>query len=184
MTRLSPLNVDVSTQQGLAQAYALGAGEFLADSLRLQDGFADRTGHYVITLHAIELGLKAFLISKGNAEETLRAKPFGHDLVELHKVAKANGLVLTTANADALIEWINEWHCHGVKIRYEFREERKLPTCEALYPLAKEIIQKTSLPSPADDLRASLNEKWLELGLPGMAEFDADAYWKDSLKGL
>jgi hypothetical protein len=29
-----------------------------------------------------------------------------------------------------------------------------------------------------------LNEKWLELGLPGMAEFDADAYWKDSLKGL
>jgi hypothetical protein len=31
-----------------------------------------------------------------------------------------------------------------------------------------------------NDLRASLNKKWRGLGLPGMAEFDADAYWKDA----
>jgi ribosomal protein S18 acetylase RimI-like enzyme len=34
--------------------------------------------------------------------------------------------------------------------------------------------------NPSNDLRASLREKWRELGLPGMAEFDPDAYWKDA----
>jgi hypothetical protein len=149
-TRLPPIGLDVSTPQGLAMAYAIGGGECLADARRLQEGvFSDRTGHYIITLHAIELGLKAYLISKGYTEESLRSKPFGHDLVELYKAAKAKGLVLTTPNADELIEWINEWHCHGVKIRYEFTEERALPMCETLFPLASEIIQETALPAPA-----------------------------------
>lgn len=129
-------------------AYAIGAGECLADARRLQEGvFSDRTGHYIITLHAIELGIKAYLIGKGCSEESLRSKPFGHDLVELYKAAKAKGLVLTTPNAEDLIEWINEWHCQGVKIRYEFTEERALPMCEVLFPLASEIIQKTALRS-------------------------------------
>lgn len=180
-TRLPAINLDVSTAQGLARAYAIGAGECLADARVLQKNlFSDRTGHYIVTLHAIELGLKAFLIDKGYTEETLKARPFGHDLVELHKAAKQQGLILTTPHAEALIDWINEWHNRGVKIRYEFTEQRELPMCETLFPLAEEIIQKTSLSSPAEDLRASLNERWRELGLPGMAEFNADAYWKDA----
>lgn len=131
-------------------AYAIGAGECLADSRVLQkETFSDRTGHYIITLHAIELGLKAFLIGKGYTEETVRLKPYGHDLVELFKAAKAKGLVLATTNADELIEWVNEWHCSDVKICYKFTEERALPMCETLIPLASEIIQKTALPSPA-----------------------------------
>ena len=56
------------------------------------------------TFHAIELGLKAFLAGKGLIEEKLRNKPFGHNLVELHKEAKANGLRLSTPYADELIE--------------------------------------------------------------------------------
>jgi hypothetical protein len=32
--------------------------------------------------------------------------------------------------------------------------------------------------NPSNDLKDSLREKWRELGLPGMAEFDAEAYWK------
>jgi hypothetical protein len=144
-TRLVPIGLDVSTPQGLAMAYAIGAGECLADARHLQEQvFSDRTGHYIITLHAIELGMKAFLISKGYTEETLRSKPFGHDVVELYKAAKAKGLVLATPNAGELIEWINEWHVTAW-IRYEFTEERALPTSETLFPLASEIIQKTAL---------------------------------------
>jgi hypothetical protein len=37
--------------------------------------FSDRTGHYIITLHAIEMGLKAFLISKGYAQHTHGIEP-------------------------------------------------------------------------------------------------------------
>jgi hypothetical protein len=149
-TRLIPFGLDISTVQGLAKAYAIGAGECLADAQRLQQElFSDRTGHYIITFHAIELGLKAFLIGKGYEEESLRSKPFGHNLGELLKAAKAKGLVLTTPHAGELIEWINEWHCDGVKIRYEFTEDRALPMCEVLLPLASEIIQKTALPESA-----------------------------------
>ncbi len=149
-TRLPPLNVDVSTPQGLAHAYAIGAGECLKDAQVLQEQtFSDRTGHYIITLHAIELGLKAFLISKGYTEEILSSRPFGHDLVELLKAAIAKGMVLTTPKADALIACVNEWHCKDVKIRYEFTKERSLPMCKVLIPLATEIIQKTALPATA-----------------------------------
>lgn len=146
-TRLPPLNVDVSTPQGLAQAYALGAGECLRDSEVLQEEiFSDRTGHYIITLHAIELGLKAFLIANGYSEDTLSAKPFGHNLVALLDAAKNNGMALLTPDADKLIARVNEWHYKDVKIRYEFTKTRSLPMCAVLIPLATEIIQKTSLP--------------------------------------
>jgi hypothetical protein len=88
------------------------------------------------------LKLKGFLIAKGyTAEDALRSKPFGHDLVELFKAAEGKGLVLLTPNAAQLIEWTNEWYCHGVKIRYEFTQERTLPKCSELIPLASEIIQ-------------------------------------------
>lgn len=111
-TRLGPIGLDVSTPQGLAKAYAIGAGECLADSKYLQQQtFANRTGHYIITLHAIELGLKAFLISKGYTEDVLSSRPFGHNLVELRKATIAKGMVLITPNADQLIELVNEWHC-------------------------------------------------------------------------
>src|ERR1700739_1036338 len=105
ITRLEPLNVDVSMPEGLAKAYALLAGELMADAERLTDGFSDRTGHFIITLHAIELGLKAFLIKEGYTEETLRSK-FGHDLVALYKAAVDKGLVLETPHTPELIEWI------------------------------------------------------------------------------
>jgi hypothetical protein len=62
--------------------------------------------------------------------------------VRLYEAAKAKGLKLATPYAAEIIQWINEWHCEGVKIRYEFGEQRELPTCEALFPLATEIIQE------------------------------------------
>jgi hypothetical protein len=144
MTRLTPLGVDPSRPEGLAEAYALGAGDLVKDARFLDEQlFSDRTGHYILTLHAIELALKAFLIGKGYTEESLRSKPFGHDLVELYKAAQSKGLVLATPDADGLIDWINEWHFYSVKIRYEFTKDRQLPTCAVLIPLATEIIQTT-----------------------------------------
>ena len=147
---MSSFGLDVSTPAGLARGYADFAGDLLKDARQLlKEGiYSSRTGHYIITLQAIELGLKAYLITKGFDKSTLRAKPYGHDLVNLLKAAKEKGLVLTTPHAEALIEWVNEWHCHDVKIRYEFKDDRELPTCDELIPLVVEIIQKTSLPLP------------------------------------
>jgi hypothetical protein len=142
-TRLTPIGLDISTMQGLAMAYKIGAGECLADSrVLLADSFSDRTGHFIITLHAIELALKAFLIARGYTETDLKGRSFGHDLEKLYAAAKASGLKLDTPNADELIAWTNEWHSTGVRIRYEFVEQRTLPLCETLVPLASEILQK------------------------------------------
>jgi hypothetical protein len=144
-TRLPAIGLDTSTAQGLAKAFAIGASECLADAKTLQGGWSDRTGQFIITFHAIELGLKAFLISIGKTERELERRPFGHDLVALYDAALAGGMVLNTPNARDFIEWINEWHCHGVKIRYLFTTERTLPICETLFPLAVEIISKTGM---------------------------------------
>ena len=149
--------LDASTPRGLAWAYVTGADECLKDAEFLQEKLfrRNKTGQYIITFHAIELGLKAFLAGAGYTDEELRNKPLGHNLVELYNEAKAKGLNLVTPYANELIEWINEWHCDGVKIRYEFVEDRTLPMCEVLFPLAREIIQKTTLPSPASVDRVS-----------------------------
>src|SRR6266702_1803965 len=90
-TRMSSFGLNVSTPAGLARGYADFAGDLLKDARWLQkEGvFSGRTGHYIITLQAIELGLKAYLITKGLTETTLRTKPYGHDLVNLLATAKA-----------------------------------------------------------------------------------------------
>lgn len=144
MTRLTPIGLDDPTGQGLAQAYRIGAGELLADArLLLENMFSsNRTGNYIITLHAIELGLKAFLLARGYTEKQLTGKPFGHDLEKLYAAAKLCELQLDTPNAGELITWCTEWHSRRVKIRYQFAEQRTLPLCESLVPLASEIINK------------------------------------------
>ena len=65
----------------------MGASECLMAAMELDRGFSDRTGEYIVTFHAIEFGLKAFLIKCGVPEWGLREKPYGHDLVCLYKLA-------------------------------------------------------------------------------------------------
>jgi HEPN domain-containing protein len=137
-TRL-PIGVDPSTPAGLSRAYALGAGECLQAAKKLDEGMSDLTGEYIVTFHAIELGLKAFLIKHGMDAGKLRRRPFGHDLVRLYDEAKRHGLALSDDDAET-IAWINEWHCDGVRIRYEFTAERTLPMCVTLFPLAEAMI--------------------------------------------
>jgi hypothetical protein len=81
------------------------------------------------------LGLKAFLLKHGVPEEDLRKK-YPHDLVMLLQEATQRGLSLATPNVEDMVEWINDWHCDEVKIRYEFTTERFLPLCNAVFPLA------------------------------------------------
>jgi hypothetical protein len=71
----------------------MGASECLMAAMELDRGFSDRTGEYIVTFHAIELGLKAFLIKCGVPEWGLREKPYGHDLVCLYNMAKQRGLL-------------------------------------------------------------------------------------------
>jgi hypothetical protein len=44
------------------------AFECLMAAIELDRGFSDRTGEYILTFYAIELGLKAFLIKRGVPE--------------------------------------------------------------------------------------------------------------------
>jgi len=137
-TRLT--NIDPSTPEGLSKAVALGASECFMAARKLDEGFSDQTGEYILAFHAIELGLKAFLIKQGVAARDLRKKPYRHDLVVLHKAAKTHGLSLSIDDVDKMLEWINEWHNDQVKIRYEFTKERTLPMCATLFPMIEAII--------------------------------------------
>ena len=57
--KIPPAGLDVSTAAGLAKALSIGASECLQAARDLDVGFSDLTGEYIVTFHAIELGLKA-----------------------------------------------------------------------------------------------------------------------------
>jgi hypothetical protein len=145
-TRLTT-GIDPSTPDGLSRAFAHGAIECLVAARELDKGFSDLTGEYIVTFHAIELGLKAFLIKHGMTETMLRSKSYRHDLVKLYGAARQYGMSLGLPDVDDLLAWINEWHSDGVKIRYEFASQRTLPVCATLFPLAEAIIN-ANRPAP------------------------------------
>ncbi len=100
---------------------------------------SDQSPQYFLIFHAIDLALKAFLINKRKTNGELR-KAFRHDLLGLYEEAKRSGLNVMSNDADKDIFWINEWH-GGAGIRYDFGEQRTLPICSTLFPLADEIIE-------------------------------------------
>jgi hypothetical protein len=139
-TRLPPFGIDPSTPDGLSRNYALGAKECMDAVCKLDDNFGNLTPEYILTFHALELSLKAFLAKQRFTEDQLRRKPFGHNLVNLFQEAKQQGLALTQSNADQLIDWINKWHYDNVRIRYDFTKTRTLPTCQEILPLIEDIL--------------------------------------------
>lgn len=120
-------DIDPSTQEGLSKAYGLGASECLMAAEMLDGGFSDLTGEYIVAFHALELGLKAFLVKRGFDAETLRKKPYGHDLEHLYAEAVNHGLVISYPNADKMISWVNEWHCDGVKFAMNLQHRANCP---------------------------------------------------------
>ena len=133
-------SIDPTTPAGLSRAFAEGAGECLIAAETLNKSFPDLTGEYIVTFHAIELALKAYLLKHGVNLEELRKRPYGHDLSQLYGEAVRLGLALVDPDAGKMIDWVNEWHCDDVKIRYEFVTQRTLPMCATLFPLVKSIL--------------------------------------------
>lgn len=149
VTRLTT-GIDPSTKEGRSLALAHGATECLVAAEQLDKGMSDLTGEYILTFHAIELGLKAFLVRHGVTDRSLRS--YGHDLGRLYEVAKQCGMSLSGPDVEAMLAWANEWHCDGAKIRYEFARQRTLPVCKTLFPIAGAIINASCPTKPKGDV--------------------------------
>ena len=134
--RMAPFSFD-ETPNSYRKAYALGAADCLDAALRMNQGHGDRTPEKILTFHALELGLKAYLISQGIRPERLARRPFGHDLDGLYVEANKRGLQLQYREAAYMLEWINEWHSEGAKIRYDFVSQRDLRWDLSFFPLPK-----------------------------------------------
>ena len=103
------VDIDPNTDEGRAKALRHGALECLLGAQKLNDGLGSLTGEYILTFHALELGLKAFLARSGLSDGVLRKKPFHHNLLNLYDEACRRGLVVSIHDARNLIEWINDF---------------------------------------------------------------------------
>src|SRR5262245_24525584 len=113
-------DIDTSTPQGLATAFRHGATECLFNAEALDKGqTSNLTGHYIVTLHAIELGLKAFLAKNGLTEAELSRNPYGHDLVSLYSEAVTRGLSLAIPGIENTLRKLNVYHKKPI-LRYDF----------------------------------------------------------------
>jgi hypothetical protein len=134
-------NIDTSTPQGLADAFRHGATECPFNAEALDKGkTANLTGHYIITLHAIELGLKAFLAKRGLTEIQLSRNPYGHDLVSLYSEAVKRGLQANVPDMESTLKLLNTYHHKGAILRYDFASTRELPVCSDLFPIISGLL--------------------------------------------
>jgi hypothetical protein len=131
--------IDPATMEGQSRALAHGATECLIAAEQLDKGMPDFTGEYILTFHAIELGLKAFLLKHGVPDQCLHSY-YGHDVVRLYEAAKQRGMSLSVPDVEAMLAWVNEWNYRRARIRYEFTHTRSFPVCNTLFPLAGAII--------------------------------------------
>lgn len=134
------IGIDPNTPAGRSKAFRNGAGECLQGAMKLNAVFQDLTPAYIITFHALELALKAFLAKNGLTNDQLRKNPFGHNLENLYGEACKHGLLLSIPNVVGTIEWINEYHDKGALLRYDFENMRELPMCETLFPIVEAIL--------------------------------------------
>ena len=139
-THIKITNIDTSTPHGLAQAFREGATECALNAEALDKGpTANLTGHYIITLHAIELGLKAFLAKSGLTEAQLSRNPYGHDLASLYSEAVKRGLSVNVLGIEKTLNLLNKYHDKGAILRYDFANTRELPVCRDLFPIVSAL---------------------------------------------
>jgi hypothetical protein len=93
----------------------------------------------ILTCHAMELALKAFLSKRRFTAAKLRNKSYGHDLDRLCDEAMKFWLLLSPMNRK-VIQAINEYH-HKNLIRYEFDKTRTMPVCRGIFPIIETIIE-------------------------------------------
>jgi hypothetical protein len=134
------IHIDPNTPLGLCKAFRHGADICLTGAKKL-DGLSpgwDLPDKQILAFHALELALKAYLAKHGLTRETLRKKPYVHDLDRLYSDVVEHGLSLPTGSKE-LIAAINE--CHNAHIiRYEFATTREVPTCKELFPIVEAIL--------------------------------------------
>lgn len=102
-----------------------------AKIIKLSPLTSGREGMTFLPLHmlvgfSVELHLKAWLTDVGFNEETLRRKPYGHNLNELYGAAKANGLP-PIDRLDALVPYL-----HGPHADFTYRYFRQDITYESM----------------------------------------------------
>jgi hypothetical protein len=133
-------DIDPNTPAGLCEALRTGAEICLTGAKKLDASSPrwDLPDRQILAFHALELALKAFLAKDGLTRETLRNKPYGHDLDRLYSEAVQCGLSLPPPSKE-LIAAVNEYHRAHI-IRYEFATTRIVPTCATLFPIVEAIL--------------------------------------------
>jgi hypothetical protein len=145
-TRLPPKGLD--GHDGLWIGYWHIATECLSDAVLLDkaSNHIDCAGQYILTCHALELSLKAFLAKAGLSEDKLRNPPYGHDLNNLYAKSRKRGLDLSRIpHVEELIALFNKHHYknENEKIGFAFRYYaglRVLPPCSDLFQTIDDIL--------------------------------------------
>jgi hypothetical protein len=145
-TRLPPKGLD--GPDGLWIGYWHIASECLSDASLLDNSsnHIDCAGQYILTCHALELSLKAFLAKAGLPEDKLRHPPYGHDLNCLYADSLKRGLDLShIPQVKELIALFNKHHYknENEKIDFAFRYYaglRVLPPCSDLFQIIHGIL--------------------------------------------
>jgi hypothetical protein len=93
--------------------------------------------------HAVELALKAFLLSQGVpdgwGEGELKHPAVRHDLVRLHDLALAHSFVASGPHFDEVVDWLGPFH-RGHAFRYRQTGAVELPTPARVAALLAPVI--------------------------------------------
>ena len=137
---MSPTKSPDPDQHLYARDHLQRANEFLQAFKALPEGVPPSWPRYFLLCHAIELALKAYLLSRRWTRKTLKMKKYGHELKELLREATNEGLQLS-ASAVADIEALDEAH-KNFWPRYPTEESKRVFIIDPFEPAATELIQQ------------------------------------------
>jgi hypothetical protein len=101
----------------------------------------DSIGKYILTAHALELGLKAFLAKHGVTKKELSSD---YRLDRLYREAVHYGLDLSfIPEVVHTISWVNKFHNQGALLRYD-AGTRELPQCDTLFPIIDAVLDAST----------------------------------------
>jgi|SRR5215472_16412440 len=95
---------------------------------------------YFLFCHAVEIGLKAFLVSRGVSEAKLRR--VGHKIDPLMRAALGKGLAIGVLAASELM-LLDEAHAKHWP-RYPRRENKPVFVIDAFEPYARKLLEEVS----------------------------------------
>jgi hypothetical protein len=97
---------------------------------------------YFLLCHAVEIGLKAFLVSRGVPEPELRTAKFGHKIAPLMLEARDKGLNIGVLAASEIMQ-LHEVHAKYWQ-RYPREEGKPVFAIESFEPYVRELLQAVS----------------------------------------